>query len=408
MKKTLKKLIPTIVMVLVAASMVGTSTFAWFSMNSKVTVTGMTVSTKLSNNLLISETNANDGTYVRALNQSRVALLEPASTVDGLSFWFTEVTNVKGTGEAIAENKYYEYSETTAQEHTAAGKTAYDADFNSNYLIGTVSTSNVAYAYIDYVFYLKGTNATNEAQYIYVNKCNLLYNGAAVTDKAWRVAFFVQNAVENNTTPAGALQDGDRKIILAPDSAAYFTSGKAVSANAAPSENVKNYGTFIDDSDASTDVRAKLKSVAANATDRIKVTVRLWLEGEDTTCKNDTYASLTSNWQLDLGFTLDGNADEDTGAAGAVWKIGSAANAVATASGDTGTVTLTAGGKLSNGEVPVSYVWKTANGGDTTGLGTATDNTFTATTSGSYYCEITTDLGNVYRTNVVSLTVTTP
>ncbi len=44
--KKFKKLIPALCMLLVSAVMLGTTTFAWFSMNNKVTATGMTVNAK--------------------------------------------------------------------------------------------------------------------------------------------------------------------------------------------------------------------------------------------------------------------------------------------------------------------------------------------------------------------------
>ena len=53
----MKKLIPAICLLLVSAVMLGTSTFAWFSMNTSVSVTGMQVKAKSDNTyLLISDT----------------------------------------------------------------------------------------------------------------------------------------------------------------------------------------------------------------------------------------------------------------------------------------------------------------------------------------------------------------
>ena len=42
----MKKLIPALCMLLIAAAMLGTSTYAWFSMNTTVTATGMQVKAK--------------------------------------------------------------------------------------------------------------------------------------------------------------------------------------------------------------------------------------------------------------------------------------------------------------------------------------------------------------------------
>ena len=42
----MKKLIPALCMLLIAAALLGTSTYAWFSMNSSVTAEGMTINAK--------------------------------------------------------------------------------------------------------------------------------------------------------------------------------------------------------------------------------------------------------------------------------------------------------------------------------------------------------------------------
>jgi hypothetical protein len=56
--KNMKKIIPALAMLLVSAVLLGTSTFAWFSMNTSVTVTGMELIAKTNNaTLLISKTN---------------------------------------------------------------------------------------------------------------------------------------------------------------------------------------------------------------------------------------------------------------------------------------------------------------------------------------------------------------
>lgn len=55
--KKFKKLIPALCMLLVSAVLVGTSTYAWFSMNDQVTATGLSVTAKTDQHyLIISET----------------------------------------------------------------------------------------------------------------------------------------------------------------------------------------------------------------------------------------------------------------------------------------------------------------------------------------------------------------
>jgi hypothetical protein len=79
---------------------------------------------------------------------------------------------------------------------------------------------------------------------------------------------------------------------LKEDSSAYFTENQAVvSSSALGAVSQLSQGVTFD--------------VAAATTEYYQVIVRLWLEGEDTTCNNDTYVDLTQgNWKLDLAFVL--------------------------------------------------------------------------------------------------------
>ena len=150
MKKT-KIVVPALAVLLLSTAASVSGTVAWFSMNTSVKVDGMQVSTRVSSNLLIAEHNL-EQEYTDHITQSRIGILEPASTVNGLNFFYT--TNAKGDGSAIAPqsgNKYRTYSEaavtngdnpaTQAEEtnwsnafdHTAAGKTHFDGNFNVAY-----------------------------------------------------------------------------------------------------------------------------------------------------------------------------------------------------------------------------------------------------------------------------------
>ncbi|MBP5428351.1 MAG: hypothetical protein J6Z04_03590 [Clostridia bacterium] len=299
----MKKLIPALALLLVSAVMLATSSFAWFSMNTTVTVTGMSVTTKASSNLLISATTTEEDFKPDPLTQTRNGILEPVSTIDGSNFFYT--TDAKADG---SKNKaitgagavpYVAYSEdaTPAIVGTNSGKTTYDDEFNEAYQIGTVSTSNVAYGYIDYTVYLKAT--ASERSKLLLSTVDLQYDGGAVTEKAWRVAVFAQSA----STASGLTGSDTLVTILEPASAAYF-DGTAVSGAAAKAA----VNTKIDD-EAVIDA-----DVAANATMYYKVIVRLWLEGEDTTCNNETFADLTEDYTLDLTFDLKPYADAATGA----------------------------------------------------------------------------------------------
>lgn len=65
--KKFKKLIPALCMLLVSSVMLGTTTFAWFSMNRTVTATGMAIKAEVSTQLLI-KGSADSAAYKSAIN----------------------------------------------------------------------------------------------------------------------------------------------------------------------------------------------------------------------------------------------------------------------------------------------------------------------------------------------------
>ena len=170
MKKT-KIIIPALGMLLLSTAASVSGTVAWFSMNNSVSVTGMTVSTKVSSNLQISKTNNGSDWVNDSLTQGRTGVLEPASSINGYSFYWT--VDAKANGDAINE-VYTAYDEDTALTNNDADKTNYDDGFNAGYSVeNPVTTSNVVYGYIDYSFYVKGF-AAGASQKLSVTKCNLL------------------------------------------------------------------------------------------------------------------------------------------------------------------------------------------------------------------------------------------
>ena len=209
------------------------------------------------------------------------------------------------------------------------------------------SNQNVVYGYIDYTFYIKGTSGKDN-QVLYMSKCNLLYNNYAITDGtnnpnyggfAWRVALFADDATSSEPGTQTL------KSILGLEQSKNFNQ-RNVAVNKAADDSGANLYTDANCTtpapnpivDAgiyyekhSTDVPQAVKTAstldvvttpgaAAQATldldagknFKTKIVVRLWLEGEDISCTNDTYADLTEEWSLDLEFKL---GDADDGAA---------------------------------------------------------------------------------------------
>ena len=309
MKKNKRKLLSAISMLTVSAVMLTTSTFAWFSINKRATVKDMSLRATVSSNLLISADNTDDSTYVKDLEKNISALLEPASTVNGEDYFYTLDAAADGHKLRGPDDEYpfLHYTETQTLDvlDTYADKTKYDSVFNLNYNISTANPDTLgefktAYAYVDYVMYLKATS-TEENQKIVLNKCNMLYKDAVLEDKAWRAALFVQET-SAKTQPTSI---GDLVTIISPDGAENHNANKAAN-TISTIGTVSNNGSeaIVDD------------SIDVGETKYYKVVLRVWMEGEDKTCTTEVYGKQTDKYTLSLEFIIDKDTDGIT-------KIGS-------------------------------------------------------------------------------------
>lgn len=297
----MKKLVPALCILLLGITLLGSASFAWFSLNGVVKTEGMNVTTRVASSIMVAEVN-DDSQFNPGLVQMRAATLQPISSINGSAFYYT--VNAVATGAKNTGN-YVPYSETTALSNTDAGKAQFDAEFNNAYKVRTpVSTSNVVYGFVDYVFYLKATNPGESAEALNLTRCNLLYNdnpigvGNGESGLALRVAVFSQPA-EQNTEKSG---DGNLITVLKLHDAYNFTLNKAVK-NETSIDTVTNANAYaVIDSE-----------VAAGSTEYFKVVVRLWVEGEDTSCNNKTYVTLTEAWSVDLKFEFGGSPVNELG-----------------------------------------------------------------------------------------------
>ena len=301
-----KKIAGAAGMLLLSATMLGTSTYAWFTMSREVTVSGMEVRTKVSSNLLICDTNVEADYGSLELVQIRKALLEPASTVTATDTGFYYTLDAAADGHKIqttTDDPYILYTEGTdlTAEDTDAGKTKYDPAFNTKYGIASANTSGefkTAYAFVDYVFYLKATTDADN-QKINMTRCNLIWDNEGTDtvltnkDTAWRVAVFATDVTSDGGTGDLATNPatGTAISILSPENAVNFTNGKAVSSTTA-----LDTVTYGDD--------AVIATVTDAGTKYYKVVVRLWLEGEDKNCYSAYFADKLEMYKLDLAFEL--------------------------------------------------------------------------------------------------------
>ena len=295
MKKS-KIIAPALGVLVLSTAASITGTVAWFTANNSVSVTGMVVKTKVSSNILIAEDTISstaklEDSYFGSgpLNQAVKGILEPASTINGTAFYYT--TDAKADGDAKSD-AYVQYGAEAAL--TGDDATNYQDAFSKAYALtktaaGTLITGETgAKPYVDYVFQLRAQNLEATAVNLKVSNLTLTYGAAADAGKAYRVALFAED-ISLGTATASAT---GLVSILKKSDAAYFTADSAVSSTSALTTVTR------------LSANANLASIESNATKYYKVVVRLWLEGEDTTCNNATYAALTNSWSLALDIDM--------------------------------------------------------------------------------------------------------
>jgi len=386
-QKTSKKIVAAFAMFALSASMLGTATYAWFTMNKEVTLTGMEVKATVGDSLLIANStkgtaHAAENTFAKGTNLAVTGMLQPVSTVNAANNSYFYTYDAKADGSKASDTAQIAYTAVAYGENANAYKVSTDGGTNYDYD-----------AFVDYVVELKAINSDSaNAKELRLTNLNLLYDGVVLQDHAYRVAIFQQDGdnssnITNPTYTAIADTAGANKIFAYTDFD-YF--GTDDTAEGVASTTTK--GAIVPD----VNDEAWTKVIPAGKTDYTKLTIRLWLEGEDTDCYSSKFLTLSKEWTLDLKFEL-ANGSADTTTTAATTAINSGIKASAT---DAGVASLSSPHTSAQA---VSYQWYKDNLGqlpDTEEGGTTA--TLTGGTAGTkYYCVITTERGTKYRTNSI-------
>lgn len=253
--KNFRKLIPAVCMLLLAAVMAGTSTFAWFSMNTTVTAGTMAVSATAPTNLRICATNsANDSDWSGALSLSgSLTTMVPVScdnTNAALTFY-----KVKDNGDKI------EYNDGAYKEDT------------------TFETATERTDYYTTSFYIKAVGADASDLKLSTIKMNE-GGGKTKLDKALRVMAVC----------------GENKFIYEP------VEGAAATYKAVQSLNNEKKPVLGDDIVVSDADSVLAKTVTKTA---VEVTIYIWYEGQDPACKSANTVDMAGT-TFSLSFTVTG------------------------------------------------------------------------------------------------------
>jgi hypothetical protein len=327
MKKTLK-LIPALAMLLISAILVSTSTYAWFSMNSTVTATGMKVKAMAEKGLLINEVAlATDSGWddEAVANALPGTALIPTSTKDATKWWHanskTATDEAGAASNSIDGNIAAGYAQLTGNDYKLATTAAVgdgggtrQAEYNIFYYDVGGSTADTfeptkenAY-YVMYKYYLKASNETgltlgqsNGNQNIAIKQINVdLADGDSVDNNA--------RSEDLNKALRVGVKMGSKMYIYAPVYAAndtiatYYVTDTYTAASGNTPASVTN--TAVDALKFNQSAYTALGSVAGAQGAGTEVDIYVWFEGEDDNCQSDKITPALDNITIDVVFEL--------------------------------------------------------------------------------------------------------
>lgn len=263
----MKKLIPAICMVLVAATLLGTSTFAWFSMNTTVTATGMQITAK-TDSIFLQIIPAN-GSFIDTQAQDSATAtngtkeVRPTSAVK--SFEGTSLTHLTSSDksdaiqfvEAFSNNPASSNRFTNYKDVTTAAK-------------ATTGDTNVYTLINEFKIRLNPTTGIRNAS-------NLKVSSVSITSSAAPAQDVMLSAV--------------RVLVVCGEEWALWKNGAKVEAS---DENSVIAATVTDDTSPNT------------ATD---VKVYVFFDGEDSATTTNNAATLsTDGYKVDITFEIGTNS----------------------------------------------------------------------------------------------------
>lgn len=243
-----KQLLAAVAMVLVAAVALGSSTYAWFANNSKVTATGMSVNAAVDDSLVIKGLADNTFGSVGTTTIAQ-ASMKPATSSDGVKF------------AKLGNNVKVKISSSSTA--TWSGR---DGAFQDGDLVETTDT-----AYIESATYT--IKSIGSASKIYVSDVTVTpaaIEGSVSNDiyKALRVAVSITDSTTNAITK-----------VYKPATDAANTDNKVGGIAA-------NKWVLVSDTDIYTGTTAaNIWDLAAD--EEYPVTIKVWFEGQDTLCFTD-------------------------------------------------------------------------------------------------------------------------
>lgn len=273
-----KKLIPAAGMLAVSATMLATSTYAWFSMNTQVTATGMQVKAQAEGGIVISNESGSDWKASTTASHNSVAELAPISTANFTNWYHAKSDDANSAKAGQAAANYSNYS-STMKVSDGIGYNDTDSD-------STKDDGEVAH-YLLNKFYIKSSAEEINSATLKINKVTA--SGASTSaelDKSLRIGINI----------------GGANYIYAPVDGAtlsYTVAGATATTATASS------GTGVVNTPAAGVAKIPDNTAVINqASDNkaIEVLVYIYFEGEDENCKSNNITTTLDTLQVEVTF----------------------------------------------------------------------------------------------------------
>lgn len=266
--KQFKKLVPAMLMLLVSASMLGTSTYAWFSMNTSVQATGMQVQAVAEDGIVISNSSKTSWSNTATAQVTSASLVPTsAAATTTPAFVHNSSTNADQAQGGQAAATYTDLSLTWNTNGTE-GIGYDDADSDS-----TLDSDEKSYVLLNN-FYIKSSGATITGKTLYINDVSVTSSASVLAiDNSLRVLVVVGSTAY---VYAPVINAGGGTTTLSYN---YKETTPVTALNATAQEGYdKSTGiTTIPNTDA----------------DAINAKIYIYFEGEDANCKSTNISGIT-------------------------------------------------------------------------------------------------------------------
>lgn len=338
-----KRLVAAVAMLALSSASLFGSTYAWFTMNKEVTVTGMELKAHSEEGLLINEVKlATSNTWddaAQAAASPTTFELRPTSTSDLATWWHanskksadeagidakTDTVEVDSSTHAIYTNLSGATDETiigaegaTSGEKATGNTQAETHVFYTDASYGTAdSYQNGEGYYVRYTYYLKSSGqddfvVSNLQAKVKATK-KVAANDTQKLDPALRVGIAVPTSTSTATIAGRGIFSPipGSETLGVTDTSYGVTDDVTGSTNTSVSPTVATtlgdytaYATLNLDSE--TPGTKKTITIPKVTSDGIPVYVYVWFEGEDTHCMSDNLTATLNAYDIDITFNCD-------------------------------------------------------------------------------------------------------